>query len=122
VRNLLVNALIKVGNSSAALDLIERATGGAEPQGRLRMAAISAHLQAGQLLEARTLLLEVFAVPDLREAELSLSQLWQSLSSIEGEASADLPEHLVFVADPNLMARADDSHSVKPLVAATESC
>ncbi len=122
VRNLLVNALIKVGNSSAALDLIERATGGAEPQGRLRMAAISAHLQAGQLLEARTLLLEVFAVPDLREAELSLSQLWQSLSSIEGEASADLPEHLVFVADPNLMARADDSHSVKPLVGATESC
>ena len=110
---LLANALIEAGKAIEALEQIKQYAGTDEPRGRLRIAAIAAHVQAGHLSEARALLMETFDVPDLREAESKLGQLWDSLN--HREVQGDLvpcPEHLIFVADPYLVAQTEASHSL----------
>jgi tetratricopeptide (TPR) repeat protein len=104
VQVMLANALVEAGDGRGALQHIKGVTGSKDPQDRLRMAAIAAHIQVGELAEAKRLLADAFTIPDLREAESKLGQLWKLLH--EGDDSGEpipSPEHLIFVADPNLM-------------------
>jgi len=58
--------------------LVESLPAPLREKGRVRMLAIRAALAADDLSSAQRLLLEHFDVPDIREGELSMSELWRA--------------------------------------------
>jgi thioredoxin-like negative regulator of GroEL len=71
------DALLNAGRATDARDLVESLPAEVQALGRFRVLAVRAALAAGDRDEAGRLLEDEFDVPDIREGELSMSDLWR---------------------------------------------
>ncbi len=74
-----VTAALEAGDGSAALELVDRAPPQLQRLGRLRLLEARAALACGDHARVALVLASSVVVPDLREGETSLSDLWLQL-------------------------------------------
>jgi hypothetical protein len=71
-----VQVLIEAGFATRALEVIDASPAGVREHGRVRLLEARAALRAGDLARAGAVLESGLEVPDLREGEDSLAELW----------------------------------------------
>lgn len=71
------DALVAAGHASEARTLVDSLPPSVQAAGRFRLLAVRAALAEGDRAAAGRVLEDEFDVPDIREGELSMSQLWQ---------------------------------------------
>ncbi|MBP2478747.1 hypothetical protein JOF53_007619 [Crossiella equi] len=86
-----VSTLLSAGSAREALDVLDGLTAAVAERGRLQLLRVQAHLAAGEPEAAAALLRAGIEVPDLREGEVSLDQLWATACPEE-----DLPARYDF--------------------------
>ncbi|QKW10448.1 DUF5107 domain-containing protein [Streptomyces sp. NA04227] len=104
----LVDVLLRAGRADLALELIDGRPGGQPVEGRLRMLEARAALEAGDVGRCRRILEEGVDVPNMREGETSLSDLWHACqrhhaatgSGPEPSSARALPYRYDFVMQP----------------------
>ncbi|MDH2394033.1 DUF5107 domain-containing protein [Streptomyces sp. HNM0663] len=104
----LVEVLLKAGQARAALGYIDAWCAKNESDGRLQLLEARAALEDGLLDRCRALLEDGIEVPNLREGDTSLSDLWNDCqraltmsSQADGEA-LPVPERYDFVMKPDI--------------------
>jgi len=71
-----ITAALEAGDGSAAMALVDRAPQHLQQRGRLKLLAARAALTCGDRARVAEVLAAHLVVPDLREGETSLSDLW----------------------------------------------
>ncbi|HTN55347.1 MAG TPA: tetratricopeptide repeat protein, partial [Microbacterium sp.] len=71
------DALLAAGHAADARGLVASLPTDVRDLGRFRVLAVRAALASGEREEARRMLEDEFDVPDIREGELSMSDLWR---------------------------------------------
>jgi len=79
LRHEAVAAALEAGDPKAALELVDTAPPLLRSSGRLRLLAVRAALACGDRTRAAQILSSGIDVPDLREGETSLSDLWHDI-------------------------------------------
>ena len=76
-----VQALLDAARPADAIQVVVQLAPAARAHGRIRALEARAALDLGQWRHAETILQDNLVVPDLREGELSLSELWYAVES-----------------------------------------
>ena len=104
-----LNALRRAGNSARVLDVIEQLPDELASIGRIRLLRAQAAIAVGDIELCGSLLEPGFELPDLREGDDSLAQLWLAYADavLERDTSGDadgslgsIPRHLDFRMQP----------------------
>ena len=84
-------ALIEAGRPAEALSLVDRLSPELRGHGRVRLLEARAALDAGELDRVESILLGGIEVPDMREGEVALSDLWYRLQERRIAAAEGVP-------------------------------
>lgn len=89
-------ALIEAGRSDDWLDLLPKLPDPIRRRGRTRLLEARAAMESGDLERVETMLHDAFVVEDIREGEISLSDLWTELHARRLAARASKPPDETF--------------------------
>jgi len=84
-------ALIEAGRPAEALSLVDRLSPELRGHGRVRLLEARAALDAGELDRVESILLGGIEVPDMREGEVALSDLWYGVQERRIAAAEGVP-------------------------------
>ncbi|MFD7332710.1 hypothetical protein [Streptomyces sp. NPDC059872] len=102
----LVGILLRAGRADLALERIDSCSGDQRADGRLRMLEARAALETGDTTRCGRILDDGLDVPNLREGDTSLSDLWNAWRRATAESgpvpdpSGTLPHRYDFVMRP----------------------